>query len=190
MSSKWRTIQSDVLVKDRWIELRADRCITPGGAEISPYYVVRYPDWVHVVALTTDDRIVLVRQYRHGVGEMVLEVPGGVVDATDADFELGARRELEEETGYTSSKWMAITSLYPSPASQTNKVHVFLALDAVCNGNRDLDEGEEGLEVLNLPIDEVTRGLKDGLLGHSLHVAAVLMALAFAGKLYPARVTA
>jgi 8-oxo-dGTP pyrophosphatase MutT (NUDIX family) len=179
---KWRVVQSSSLLKDRWIDVRADDCITPAGTDISPYYVLTYPDWVHVVAMTPERSLVLVRQYRHAAGEMVLELPGGMLDHGD-NPEQAARRELEEETGYTAPHWELVSSLYPNPATHTNRVHVYLATGATGDRVQNLDEGEEGLQVLTLPVQQVVDGLRGGLLGQSTHVSAVVLALAVAGLL-------
>jgi 8-oxo-dGTP pyrophosphatase MutT (NUDIX family) len=180
---KWRVVQSRSLLKDRWIDVRADNCITPAGTDISPYYVLAYPDWVHVVAMTPERSLVLVRQYRHAAGEVFLELPGGMLDAADTSPEQAARRELEEETGYIAQNWQLISSLYPNPATHTNRVHVYLATGATRDRVQSLDEGEEGLEVLTLPVQQVVDGLRGGLLGQSTHVSAVVLALAVAGLL-------
>ena len=171
------------LLKDRWINLRSDHCVTPAGTEIGPYYVLTYPDWVHVVAVTPAGGLVLVRQYRHAIGESVLELPAGAVDPSDANTEQAARRELEEETGFTAQHWRLVSSLYPNPATQTNRVHVYLALDAVRDGTQHLDKGEEGLQVSVAPIKEIMDGLRTGILGQSMHVSAVLLGLAVADQL-------
>lgn len=171
------------MLKDRWIDVRADHCVTPGGTEISPYYVLNYPDWVHVVAVTPAGGLVLVQQYRHAAGEIFLELPGGAIDAADADIEQAARRELEEETGFTAQQWKFVSSLYPNPATQTNRVHVYLAIDAVHESDQHLDVGEEGLQVSIVPIEEILNGLRAGVLGQSMHVSAVLLGLSVAGRL-------
>ena len=75
MVKPWRTLSSETVHRDRWIHLRADRCVTAGGKEIAPYYVLNFPDWVHIVALTKDGDIVLVEQFRQGAGISVLELP-------------------------------------------------------------------------------------------------------------------
>ena len=80
MDQNWRVVRSEMLLKDRWVELRADDCVTSAGIKIGPYYVLSYPDWVHVVALTSASSLILVRQYRHAVGDCTLELPGGAVD--------------------------------------------------------------------------------------------------------------
>jgi 8-oxo-dGTP pyrophosphatase MutT (NUDIX family) len=96
----WTTTHSEILLEDRWIRLRADRLRTQQGVEIAPWYVLDYPDWCVVVALTEDQRLVLVRQWRHGAQSWSLELPGGVIDRTDRDPVAAAQRELQEETGY------------------------------------------------------------------------------------------
>ena len=183
MDQKWLTVQSKRILRDRWIDLRADECVTPAGFKISPYYVLTYPDWVHVVAVTPQGDLVLIRQYRHAAGEIFLELPGGAVDPADASVEQAARRELEEETGFTAQSWERISSLYPNPSTQTNRVHVYLATDAVCTRARQLDKGEEGLLTVIVPVSEVLAGLKTGILGQSMQVGAVLMGLVAAGRL-------
>jgi 8-oxo-dGTP pyrophosphatase MutT (NUDIX family) len=183
MEQTWRTIRSETRLKDRWLHLRVDHCVTPAGIEISPYYVLSYPDWVHVVCITEADSLVLVRQYRHAAGQSFLELPGGAVDPGDHSFERAARRELEEETGFTARQWEFITSLYPNPATHTNRVHFFLALDATLDRPRRLDPGEDGLRVELLDIPVVLNGLMSGLLGQAMHVSGFLLALAAAGRL-------
>jgi 8-oxo-dGTP pyrophosphatase MutT (NUDIX family) len=183
MAGEWEILSSETVLKDRWIDVRADRCRTPSGVEISPYYVLNYPDWVHVVAITTDDCLVLVHQYRHAVGEFILELPGGMVERSETDIETAARRELEEETGYRASAWRPVSVLYPNPAIQTNRVHVYVAWDAKTDGVQALDEGEEGLTLRLIPVSEVLKGLHSGLLGHGLHVSGILLALASIGRL-------
>ncbi len=176
MDTTWRTLSSEPVVRNRWIDVRSDRCLTPSGAEISPYYVLTYPDWVHVVAVTPERGLVLVRQYRHAVGESVLELPGGGMEACEGEAEQAARRELAEETGFRSERWSRISTLYPNPATHTNRVHAFLALDAVPGSGQRLDRGEEGLAVCMMPLDAVLAGLGAGVLGQAMHVSSVLLA--------------
>jgi len=181
MEQKWRTIKTETLLKDRWIDLRADYCVTPAGREISPYYVLSYPDWIHVVAITVDGSLVLVRQYRHGAGDFFTEIPAGSVENADNDIEQAARRELEEETGFTAKSWKLISTLHSNPASHTNRVHIYLALDAICEHPQRLDHGEEGLTVHVVPIPEVLAKLPSGYIGQSMHVSSILLALNAAG---------
>lgn len=176
MDIAWRRVSSDTVIRDRWIDVRADRCVTAKGTEVSPYYVLTYPDWVNVVALTPQRDLLLVRQYRHAVEQAVLELPGGMMEADDVDPEQSARRELMEETGYVSERWLRIATLFPNPATHSNRVHSFLALDAVPRHGQRLDAGEEGLTVSSMPLDAALDGLSTGLLGQAMHVAALTMA--------------
>ncbi len=181
MARPWRTLSSRSVLRDRWIDLRADDCETPGGSLIAPYYVLSYPDWVHVVALTPDNLIVLVEQYRHGAGAVCLELPGGAVDAQDDTPQAGGQRELREETGYAGKHWQTVASLYANPATQTNRIHTVLATGCTRAGNPELEAGEEGLTVRCLPVSEVLCKLHTGLLGQSMQVAGLFLALNQAG---------
>lgn len=183
MNQKWRTTRSETVLKDRWIDVRADHCVTPGGIDISPYYVLSYPEWVHVVAITPDDHVVLVCQYRHAAGVVTRELPGGALDAADTQTEQAARRELEEETGFTAPHWELITSLRPNPATHTNRVHFYLARDAVRTREQSLDPGEDGLTVELLPVQTVLDGLRSGLIDHGTHASGLLLGLVTAGRL-------
>lgn len=183
MDGSWRVVKSRTILKDRWINLRADDCLTPEGVTISPYYVLSYPDWINIVAITTDDRLLLVRQYRHAAGSSFLELPGGGLDERDVDSEMAARRELAEETGYTAENWQLVSCLYPNPASHTNRLFIYLATNVEHKYSQRLDDGEEGLTVHALPIADVLDGLQNGLIGQALHVSSILLALRVAGRL-------
>jgi 8-oxo-dGTP pyrophosphatase MutT (NUDIX family) len=182
MTSKWRTLSSKSVVKNRWLDVRADQCVTPAGIEINPYYVLTYPEWVHVVAITPDRHIVLVRQYRHAAAEVFMELPSGGVEETDISIEHAAQRELREETGFISQCWQPLSVLYPNPATHTNRVHAFLALDAVAEHAQRLDEGEEGLGVCVAPFEQIVDRLETGILGQAMHVSSVLLALRSIGR--------
>ncbi len=183
MDDGWKVVESRTILQDRWLNLRADDCLTSGGVTISPYYVLSYPDWINIVAITTDDRLLLVRQYRHAAGRFFLEIPGGGLDERDAHSEKAARRELEEETGYIAQNWQLISTLYPNPASHTNRLHTYLATGAEQKYQQRLEAGEEGLTVHALPIAEVLDGLQASLIGQALHVSSILLALRVAGRL-------
>lgn len=184
MSAAWRVHSSKRLLKDCWIDLRADDCETPSGHRLNPYYVLGYPDWVHIVALTPERRLVLVRQYRHAGGSEFLELPGGTVDVADRSPMVTAARELEEETGYVGMRPKLVSSLYANPALQTNRVHVYLVDGAEPSGQLKRDGGEDGMTVHLMPIPQVVAGLRDGVIGQSLHVASLLLGLMAAGDLH------
>jgi 8-oxo-dGTP pyrophosphatase MutT (NUDIX family) len=178
----WTLLRSRTLIRDRWISLRADSLRKEDGAELSPWYVLEYPDWAAVVALTDDDRVVLVRQWRHAVQAWCLELPGGVMDATDADPVAACRRELREETGYAAPDWRGLYAAYPNPAIQTNRIHFVLAQGAAPAGPVAHDEGE-AIRVECLPVAELLAGIGSGLLHQAMHAGALLAGLAAAGRI-------
>ena len=178
----WTLLESRKLLQDRWISLRADRLRNAAGIEIAPWYVLDYPDWAVAVALTDDDRLVLVRQWRHAAGAWCLELPGGVVDAADADPLAAARRELREETGHVATDWRYLYAAFPNPAIQTNRIHVMLATGAALAGAVAHEAGES-MTVECLPVPELLAGIGSGLFGQAMHVGAVLVGLAAAGRI-------
>jgi 8-oxo-dGTP pyrophosphatase MutT (NUDIX family) len=178
----WRVLDSRVLLEDRWIRLRADRLLTGAGVELSPWYVLGYPDWAAVVALTADDRLVLVRQWRHAAQAWCLELPGGVVDAADADPVAGVRRELLEETGHGADAWRYLYAAYPNPAIQTNRLHVVLATGAAPVA-APAHEAGEAIRVECPKVDEVLAGIGTGMIGQAMHVGAILVGLRAAGRI-------
>jgi 8-oxo-dGTP pyrophosphatase MutT (NUDIX family) len=181
-ASPWTVLDSRTLIEDRWLRLRADRLRTAQGTELSPWYVLDYPDWAVVVALTADDRLLLVRQWRHAAQAWCLELPGGVMDPTDADAIAAAQRELLEETGFAADDWRPLYSAFPNPAIQTNRLHVVLATGA----RRVADpahEAGEAMEVHAIPVAEVLAGIGNGLIGQAMHVGGVLVGLAAAGRI-------
>src|SRR5690606_3102665 len=123
----WKKLQSKYLVKEKWATLRVDTCELPDGRIMDDYYVLEYPEWANAIAITEDNEVLLVKQYRHAAGEVVLEIPGGVVDPGEAPLE-AIQRELLEETGYLFTDIAKICELWPNPATGNNKTHSFLAL--------------------------------------------------------------
>ena len=180
MVARWRTLSSRTILTDRWIDLRADECETENGNTIAPYYVLTYPDWVHVVALTERKELILVEQYRHGAGAVILELPGGVIDRGETPVE-AATRELLEETGHAAESWEYVSGLYANPAIQTNRVHTVLARGCEGQAAPRLEPGEDGMTIRFIPLDQVTAGLRDGMLSQAMQVAGLLLALDAAG---------
>src|SRR3954452_17015414 len=136
----WRVVGHRYSYRDRWLRLRSDRCVTPAGQDVDPFHVLEYHDWINVLALTGGNRCLLVRECRHGVGEIVVGLPGGTMDATDADPETAARRELLEETGFTAGSLIPCGTSFANAATHTNRVWSYIAPDAVRTGGQSLDE--------------------------------------------------
>jgi ADP-ribose pyrophosphatase len=134
------------------------------------FSVISCPDWVNVLCLTRDDRVVLVRQYRPGIERITLEIPGGVVDQGEEPLD-AAKRELGEETGYESSRWIGLGTVAPNPALQSNACHLWLALDAAATTLQHPDPDEQ-IRVVTCPLERVPELVRREEISHSLVLAA------------------
>nr|WP_225225951.1 NUDIX hydrolase [Komarekiella delphini-convector] len=152
------------------------------GKIVEPYYVLEYPTWVNVVALTKNQEIVLVKQYRHGLQKIVLELPSGAVEAEDLSPLAAAKRELLEETGYASDYFVETGILSPNPANHNNLTHCFLATNVEKIADLNLDDTEE-IDVLLFPLEKVIELIESGILLQALHISSLFFALKKLGKL-------
>ncbi len=135
------------------------------------FYVVRSTDWVNVVALTAQDELVLIEQWRVGTEQLTLEIPGGMVDAGESP-ETAAKRELLEETGFSAESWQFLGSIDPNPATHTNRCHTYLALGATQTQTPTFDRNELCKLVL-APASEIPNLVKSGKITHALVVVAL-----------------
>lgn len=176
MSDKaWTVTQSRYVLRDRWLTVRADECITARGAILAPYYVVERPDFVAVLAIDLDDHVILVRQYRHGLGVMSLELPGGILDDGEIDPVTVARRELAEETGYRGGRFRALVALGVQPASASNRAHLVLAEDVEPGAAHP--EACEDITVVRVPRAEARALAVSGAILNAKHVGFLLLGL-------------
>jgi 8-oxo-dGTP pyrophosphatase MutT (NUDIX family) len=127
----WKVLASEYLSREFWHTVRVDRVELPTGAVIPQYWINEFVPWVNVVALTPDEQVLLIRQYRHGLGQVHYELPAGTTDPGETSLEGAARRELLEETGYGGGRWSLLMTLSANPALQNNLTHTFLAEDVV-----------------------------------------------------------
>jgi len=126
----WSVRSSKYILKDRWITVRADKCLTKEGILVSPYYVLEYPDWVHMVVIDKKQRVLTTRQYRHGIKRIITELPCGTVASRDKSPIASAKRELLEETGYTGT-FTLVGKMSPNPANHANNVYTYLVTNPV-----------------------------------------------------------
>lgn len=173
---KWKILSSQYLFNDLWFKVRKDRCETPLGKIVDPYYVYEFPTWVTAVAITEDGKIILERQYRHALGEVCIEIPGGCVDDTDASLEDAVKRELLEETGYTFSSFEYLGKISANPSTNSNLMHMYLAKGGKKTASQDLDHNEE-IEIELVSVDELKQLVRDNKIVQAMHVTCILYAL-------------
>jgi ADP-ribose pyrophosphatase len=159
-----------VVYENPVVRVEAEAVTGRGGAS-AEFVRLRMPDWATVVAVTPDERVVLVRQPRWGTGRTHLETPGGVVDPGEAPLD-GIRRELLEETGYAAGSWHDLGAVYPNPALQDNRCHLFLARGAE-RAREPTPDPFERIAVELVALRHVPALLADGRVDHALAVAAL-----------------
>jgi len=166
----WTLLGSRDIASWHVIRLREDRYrFEPSGRE-GEFVVCDTPDWVLVIAITPEEQVVFVRQYRHGVREVVLEIPGGIIDAGETP-EAAAVRELLEETGYTAERVRVLGRLMPNPAMNSAHFHAVLAEGCRPTVAQSLDPFER-IDVVLHPLSEVPAMLRRGELVHAQVIAA------------------
>ena len=173
----WKILRSEYLYKESWFTIRKDVCETPQGKIIDPYYVYEFPTWVSALAITKDNRVVMVRQYRHGIQETILEVPGGCVDDTDKNLEEGIARELLEETGFKFEAFHYLGKISPNPSTNNNWMHMYLATGGEQVSGQQLDHNEE-IEVVLMEPEEVQRLIEENKIMQALHVCTIMYGFA------------
>ncbi|MFN2457584.1 MAG: NUDIX hydrolase [Chitinophagaceae bacterium] len=178
---KWKVLESDYLFKEPWLTIRKDKCEIPNGKIIPAFYINEYPEWVNAFTLTKDNKVVMVKQYRHGIGEIGIELPGGVAEKDETPEE-AVKREVKEETGYEFESFTYLGKICANPSTTNNYMHMFLATEGEKVAQQELDVTEQ-VEVELMSIKEVKQLIKENKIIQSLHVNCILYALTHLGEL-------
>jgi 8-oxo-dGTP pyrophosphatase MutT (NUDIX family) len=166
----WRIVRSEEGPDYGIFRVRQNVAVSPRTGQEGRYVVLESADFVNMIALTADAHVVLVRQYRHGIGEMALEIPSGLVDGQETPL-AAARRELAEETGYTGERWRLLGRSRPNAAFMDNWCYHLLLEDARLTGQPHLDPGED-IAVELAPLDRIPELIAAGTLSQALVLSA------------------
>lgn len=177
---RWKILSSDILCRTRVFNVIKSKIQLPNEATTTEFFSLNAPDWVNIIALTEDQNVILVRQYRHGIHDISLEIPGGVVESSSSTPLDAAQLELEEETGYTARKWTSLGSVSTNPALFSNRCHLFLAEGCVHNKSTKFDNFER-IETELRSIPDFLKAIETGEIHHALVVSAVSRFLLFKG---------
>jgi len=175
MVKSWPVVSTERLVDTRVFTLLKRQSRSPRSGENYDFFLLEAPHWVNIVPITREGQLVLVRQYRQGVEDLTLEIPGGMMDPEDPSVEHAARRELLEETGYTAGPMRQAGWVEPNPALQTNRCYTFVA-DRLESPGPLQPDGSEDLEVVHIPLGEVPGYVRSGRIRHSLVITAFALA--------------
>lgn len=176
----WKKLSSSYIHKGPWATLRTDRCEMPSGHIVDDYYVLEYSNWVNAVAITEDNKVLMVHQYRHGAGIVSLEIPGGVIDPGESP-EFAIRRELLEETGYQFDDFVLLSMVYANPSTANNKTYCYLAKGGKKVQDQHLDAQEE-IIVETFTIEQVKQLLAENKIAQALHCTGLFYALLKLGE--------
>ena len=166
---RWKTLKSEYLIRRPWLTARRDAVQLPNGEINDEFYVLEYPDWINVIAITGEGHFVFVRQYRYALDLDSIELCAGVIEEGETPEE-GARRELLEETGFGGGEWKEIMTIGQNPSTCSNWTHCFLATGVEKLQEQHLDRTED-IDVMLLTRDEVLEMMRSGQLKQALMLA-------------------
>jgi len=170
MIKKWDIVTSEKIESNKIFSVRKDTSVSPLTGNEHDFFVVEAPHWINVIALTENDEVVLIEQYRHGSQSVTVEIPGGMVDPGEKPLQT-AKRELLEESGYIGENWLQIGEVFPNPAMQNNRCFTFLATNCKKVGQTNFDTTEY-IITYTRPSSEIPKLVSQGKIMHSLVVAA------------------
>ena len=170
---RWRHLRSEPFATTRIFDVVRAIYQHPDREKAQDFFVINPPDWVNVVALTPEHHLVLVRQFRYGINDFSLEIPGGIIDAGEDPVAAGVR-ELREESGYVGTTARLLGSVHPNPAMQSNRCHLVLVEQARPLADLEWDPDEE-FGILTKPVEEVYTLARHGGITHALVLDALLL---------------
>lgn len=159
----WKTLQTKTEFESPYVTVQKNAVELPDGLQIDDFYTVTVPDAAMIVALTVSNEVLLKKEFRYSCGEDMIECPAGTFEVDETDPLAVAKRELLEETGYTSEDWTYLGETRESTAKLTNKMHIFMAQNCVRVGEQHLDKTEH-LDLLVVPLERaVEMVMKNGI---------------------------
>lgn len=170
---RWKKLEARTIAHTRIFDVQSVDFQHPARLKSQDFFVINAPDWVNVVALTPDRQLVLVRQFRFGLDDFSVEIPGGVMDPGENAIAAGVR-ELREETGYIGTAARLLGVVHPNPAMQNNRCHLVLVENACREARLEWDSDEE-FEILTRPVDEVYQLAYGGGITHAMVLDALLL---------------
>ena len=172
MIKPWEKLSSQPAGDFRIFTIRSEKKISPRTQQIHDVVVIDCVNWVNVIAVTPDQQLVMIEQYRHGSNTVELEIPGGMMDTKDASPEATGLRELREETGYEGENPRLIGQIFPNPAIMSNVCFTVMVENCRCVHPVEFDHGEDLITRL-VPVAEIPEMVASGKIQHSLVVVAL-----------------
>ncbi|UCH21293.1 MAG: NUDIX hydrolase [Deltaproteobacteria bacterium] len=171
MIRKWEILKRELVSDFQILQVQKKKVRSPRTGAINDVLALQFPPWVLVVALTPDEEVVMIRQYRHGTEQVCLELPGGLVDPEDTSPVVSAQRELLEETGYQASKFHLTGECFPQPAILTNKCYFFAAEKAEQVQKPILDAGED-IDIIKVSVKSIPALIEKKEIDHGMVLLA------------------
>lgn len=179
--TKWKLLRSRFVLNNKWYQVRQDEIELSSGQIIDDFFVHVRPNIALVFATTEQQELVLVRQYRHGAGEILLELPAGAFNSAEESGQSAAARELAEETGYVGEEILELATLYDNPVKDTNSIYLYFAKNVKLASQIQLDVTED-IEVVLVPIAEVLLKIANREICVAGSIAAIFLGLEFLNK--------